>query len=51
MKSMVTKELTYEVGEWIANDINNNSYKVTRDDGYEDFVDQGKWKNEKDINT
>ena len=47
MKSMVTKELTYEVGEWIANDINNNSYKVTRDDGYEDFVDQGKWKNEK----
>ena len=46
MKSISTKELTYEVGEWIAGE-NQEAYKVTRDDGYEDYVDQGKWKDEK----
>ena len=46
MKSISTKEIVCEVGEWIQKDETSDSYVEVRDDGYKDSVDEGKWKNE-----
>lgn len=46
MNSFSEEKLPYEVGEWLQLG-DEESYKVVRDDGYTDYVDQGKWKNEK----
>jgi len=46
MKSMSTKEVCYEVGDWKREEGDESGHKVVRDDGYVDYIDDGKWKNE-----